>query len=371
MARNAFSFARPATRLAAGLGACAIAFAAVPAAADVKAGVDAWSQGDYATAVAEWEGPAQAGDADALFNLAQAYRLGRGVEADMERASALYEQAAARGHVKAADNYGLLLFQQGQQDKAMPLISAAADRGDPRAQYVLGLAHFNADFASKDWVRAYALLTLANGAGLPQAATALQQMDSYVPLSQRQQAQTLARSMEEQAAQRRSAELAALDLGASPAAAASAPVSAPAPAPVQPAVTRSAAADQRPVRVAGQVERQSQTPVQVQPAPAPAQRMVAAAPAPAPAPVAAPASAPVRASGNWQVQLGAFGVAGNADRLWTRLQSNPALAGTRKSLVPGGNVTRLLAVGFGSRAEAQAACDTLKRQGQGCIVKAP
>ena len=30
---------------------------------------------------------------------------------------------------------------------------------------------------------------------------------------------------------------------------------------------------------------------------------------------------------------------------------------------------RLLAVGFGSRAEAQAACDTLKRQGQGCIVQ--
>jgi len=367
MARNAFSFARPATRLAAGLGACAIAFAAVPAAADVKSGVDAWSQGDYATAVAEWEGPAQAGDADALFNLAQAYRLGRGVEADMERASALYEQAAARGHVKAADNYGLLLFQQGQQDKAMPLISAAADRGDPRAQYVLGLAHFNADFASKDWVRAYALLTLANSAGLPQAATALQQMDSYVPLSQRQQAQNLARSMEEQAAQRRSAELAALDLGASPAAAASAPVSAPAPAPVQPAVTRSAAADQRPVRVAGQVERQSRP--QPQPQAAPAQRMVAAAPAPAPAPVGAPP--PVRASGNWQVQLGAFGVAGNADRLWSRLQSNPALAGTRKSLVPGGNVTRLLAVGFANRAEAQAACDTLKRQGQGCIVKAP
>lgn len=363
MARNAFSFARPATRLAAGFGAFAIACAAVPAAANVKAGVDAWSQGDYATAVAEWEGPAQAGDADALFNLAQAYRLGRGVEADMNRASALYEQAAARGHVKAADNYGLLLFQQGQQDKAMPLITAAAERGDPRAQYVLGLAHFNADFASKDWVRAYALLTLANGAGLPQAATALQQMDSYVPLSQRQQAQTLARSMEEQAAQRRSAELAALDLGAQETPAA--------PAPVQAALTRPASADQRPVRIAGQVERQSRPPVQVQPAPAPApaQRMVAAAPAPVAAP--APAPAPARASGNWQVQLGAFGVAGNADRLWSRLQSNPALAGTRKSLVAGGNVTRLLAVGFGSRAEAQAACDTLKRQGQGCIVKAP
>ena len=29
--------------------------------ADVKAGVDAWSRGDYAAAVHEWQGPAAAG----------------------------------------------------------------------------------------------------------------------------------------------------------------------------------------------------------------------------------------------------------------------------------------------------------------------
>ena len=36
-----------------------------PALADVKAGVDAWGRGDFATAISEWRGPANAGDADA------------------------------------------------------------------------------------------------------------------------------------------------------------------------------------------------------------------------------------------------------------------------------------------------------------------
>ncbi|MEO1489795.1 MAG: sporulation protein, partial [Pseudomonadota bacterium] len=209
------------------IGSGVLAFLALsgPALADVKAGVDAWSSGDFDRAVNEWRLPAQNGDADALFNLAQAYRLGRGVDADITRARELYAEAAQKGHVKAADNYGLLLFQQGEQQVAMPLINAAAERGDPRAQYVLGLAHFNADYAKKDWVRAYALLTLAQASGLPQAKGALAQMDQYIPMDQRQKAQLVARDLEVEAGKRRAAELAAADLG-------SATGPAPAPAPV-------------------------------------------------------------------------------------------------------------------------------------------
>ena len=313
-------------------GACLAAFTAVPAWADVKDGVDAWSIGDYARAVAEWQGPAEAGDPDALFNLAQAYRLGRGVDADIDRAKDLYSRAAQRGHVKAADNYGLLLFQQGEQETAMPFISAAAERGDPRAQYVLGLAHFNADYADKDWTKAYAYLTLAQSAGLPQASNALGQMDQYVPEEQRQAAQSLARQMESDANQRRAAELAAADLAARPQ---------PAPA-----------ATERPTRVASA---RGTTP------------RVTSRASFTPASDAAKREIPV-ADGIWRVQLGAFGVAGNADRLWSKLAQTSALAGKSKKLVPAGRVTKLQATGFATHAEAQNACAALKQQGQGCLV---
>ncbi|WP_086608677.1 SPOR domain-containing protein [Erythrobacter donghaensis] len=322
---------------AAGAAAALLALLAAPAMADVKAGVDAWSAGDFNRAVVEWQGPAAAGDPDALFNLAQAYRLGRGVDVDNARARKLYEEAASLGHVKAADNYGLMLFQEGEQERAMPMIRAAADRGDPRAQYVLGLSHFNADYAPRDWVRAYALMTLANSAGLPQAGDALAQMDQYVPQAQRAQAQTLARQLEEAARAQRSAEMASVELAMRPAAAA--PNPAPAPVPVVTAVPKPA------------------TPV-----------MVAAAPAPRPATVVPVPAAQRPQQGRWRVQLGAFGVASNADKLWSQLGGHAALSGTRKALIPTGKLTRLMATGFASEAEATRACSALKRDGKACVV---
>ncbi|MFM7376968.1 MAG: SPOR domain-containing protein [Erythrobacter sp.] len=345
----------------AGTALAGVLLAAAPALADVKAGVDAWTAGDYARAVVEWQGPAAQGDADALFNLAQAYRLGRGVEVDNARARQLYEQAASLGHVKAADNYGLMLFQEGEQQKAMPLIQSAADRGDPRAQYVLGLSHFNADYASRDWTRAYALMTLANSAGLPQAREALAEMDKYVPQAQRAQAQSLAREIEAGARSQRQAEIAAAELATRPAAAAPVPTVVAAPAPKPPVVTV-AAASPKPMGL-------PPAPKPLTPAPAPAPAQVTLASAPKGSTVTpVPAALAPRKQGNWRVQLGAFGVASNADKLWREVGSHAALEGTRKALVPSGGLTRLLATGFSSEAEAGRACAALKREGKACVV---
>ncbi|MFO6447913.1 SPOR domain-containing protein [Erythrobacter sp. NE805] len=343
------------------LGAGLLALLAGPALADVKAGVDAWSAGDFNRAVVEWQGPAAAGDPDALFNLAQAYRLGRGVEVDNARARKLYEEAAKLGHVKAADNFGLMLFQEGEQARAMPLIKAAAERGDPRAQYVLGLSHFNADYAAKDWVRAYALMTLANGAGLPQARDALAQMDKYVPQAQRVAAQSLARELDAGARSQRQAELAAAELG-------SKPVPAAAPAPAAKAPPQVAVSAPKPMGLPPAPRPLTPQPVTQKPA-APVVLAAAQPPAPRPALAAAPTPAQaVRKQGRWRVQLGAFGVASNADKLWREVGGHAALAGTAKTLLPSGNLTRLLASGFSSEAEASRACASLKRDGKACVV---
>lgn len=334
------------------LAACAAAWT-FPALADVKAGVEAWTAGDYARAVREWAEPAARGDPDAQFNLAQAYRLGRGVEADPRQAEALYARAAAQGHVKAADNYGLLLFQDGRREAAMPYLLPAAERGDPRAQYLLGIAHFNGDLVAKDWRRAYALMTLANAAGLPQARSALAQMDQHIALEDRQAAQTLAASLRTEAETARQRDLASIDL----ALAGEAPAG-PVVAASSAAATGAGADYTLPPAVID--ERDAQAAVAASAAP------VRVAQAPSTAPVAA-ARASV-ASGPWKLQLGAFGVAGNADKLWSRLSSRGELAGRAKLKVPAGRLTKLLAGGFATREEAQAACATLKAAGQDCLV---
>lgn len=363
--------------------ACALALASA-ARADVKAGVEAWSAGDYTRAVAEWHGPAAKGDPDAMFNLAQAYRLGRGVSEDLKQAEALYARAAAKGHLKAADNYGLLLFQDGRREQAMPYVAAAAERGDPRAQYLLGIAHFNGDLVAKDWVKAYALLTLANGAGLPQAGPAIKQMDGFVPLAQRQQAQTLAAQMRASADARRSTQLAAADLGEGPVAtvvtpppqaAASLPT-ARVPEPVaRVAVTPSIAAaeaavaeamratgTESPATAGADFARPSARPARdVAQVPPPPARVVRAAPP-------KPASAAPASGGPWKLQLGAFAIAANADKAWAQASGKAALSGKTRQTVAAGRLTRLLASGWPSAGAAQAACASLKAAGHSCMV---
>ena len=291
----------------------AAALLAAPASADVKSGVDRWQRGDYAGAIAEWRPLADRGDADAQFNLGQAYKLGRGVTANPGIAQSWYEKAARQGHEQAQVNVGLLLYNNGRRQEAMPWIRKAADLGDPRAQYILGTELFNGDLVAKDWVRAYALMLKAADGGVPPAADNLKAMERFIPLDQRRQGNALAQTMGR----------------GGPARGGIASVARPAAPPAK----------------------------------------AAARPAPRPA-----APAPVRAvaGGKWKVQLGAFGNAAGAQRAWSGLRSKVgALAALQPQYVAAGAVTRLRAGPLADRAAADRVCAAARAAGAACFPVAP
>jgi TPR repeat protein len=279
--------------------------AAAPASAqDVQAGIKAWQKGDVGTAVAIWRPLADRGDADARFNLGQAYRLGRGVPVDLADAQVLYEQAARQGHLDAQTSLGLLQFQNGNRTSALKWLKAAADAGEPRALLIYGTALFNGDGVTKDPATAYAMVSRAAAQGLEPAKATLAEMDQLIPLADRQQGVALALQWARTNNQRSAPDAKRVPGGTPPA---------------RPAAT-------------------------------------------SPSPSAGTRSG---AEGPWRAQLGAFSQRSSAEALFRKLQSS--LAGKRPILVPSGTMTRLQVGPYASRAEAAAACKVLMARGQACF----
>jgi TPR repeat protein len=283
--------------------ALALAAVALPAAAQtVKSGIDAWQKGDTAGAVAIWRPLAEKGDADAAFNLGQAYRLGKGVPLDLAQAQSWLERAARKGHSDAQATLGLLLFQNGNRVSGMRWLKLAAEAGEPRALLIVGTALYNGDGVPADPVTAYAYVSRAAAQGLAPAQATLADMDEVMPLEQRQKGVALAQSM----------------VGAKKA------------APVAPPPSKTASAT-------------------------PAAPKTPAPKAPAPAAKAAASS-----GGKWRIQLGAFGQRKSAEALYGKLSGR--LGGRHAYYLPAGAVVRLQAGPYESRSAASAACAALAPQ---------
>ena len=230
---------------------------ALPASApaSVRSGIEAWQQGNPAKAVAIWRALADKGDLDAAFNLAQAYRLGRGVPADSGEAKKWFEKAASAGHLDAQVSLGLLLFDIGDRTAALMWLKRAADRGEPRALLVTGTALFNGDGMKRDPVLGYAYVSRAAAQGLAPAKATLADMDKVMPVEERRKGVALA-----------------LAAAAKPAAAKQTPAK---QAPTKPKISISVAKPLPPL--------------------------------------------PVPSSGPWRIQLGAFGTRGAAQALFGKL----------------------------------------------------
>jgi cell division septation protein DedD len=327
--------------------------------ADVKAGVDAWSRGDYRKAVEEWRRDAVAGDPDAQFNLGQAYKLGRGVPVDPVLAEQWYGKAAAQGHPQAIDSYGLALFQNGKREEAVPWLEKSVARGEPRAQLVLGTMLFNGDIIKKDWVRAYALMVRSSAAGLPQGSQTLAQMDQYIPLDTRQQGLALARQYEASAS----------ELQSQPEVAGQG-----SPGSIRGTELPASMVSDENLSNSVNAPLPSKYP---QPKPVPPKPVMVAKAKPVPvAPPVETAVTPVRATTGkgWRIQFGAFRDTGNAHGLWQQLSGRVgSLAGLQPKYPPMGALTALQVGPLPARADAARVCGEVKARvpGTPCVIIEP
>jgi uncharacterized protein len=162
---------------------------------DFDAGMEAYSRGDFATAMKKWKPLAEDGNLSAQTNLGVMYYQGRGMDApNYQEALRWYRIAAMQGYPDAQFNLGLAhmegkgvardfsqavrwykmagdngylqaqimladMYLKGQgvpadQKEAAKWYALAAEQGSPVAQYVLGNMHISGNGVTPDLVQA-------------------------------------------------------------------------------------------------------------------------------------------------------------------------------------------------------------------------
>lgn len=102
-------------------------------------------------------------DVWAQFQLGLIYSEGRGVHKDLKTSRKYYEQSAAQGYCSALLNLGVLLIQQGEDDKrkGLKLIREAADQGNKNACYNLGHLYEVGKLVDQDYHESFSWFLLA------------------------------------------------------------------------------------------------------------------------------------------------------------------------------------------------------------------
>ena len=175
--------------------ALAVMLTATASAADLQKGIDAYNAGDYATAFAEFNSLAEAGDAEAQFILGGMYTEGRGVPQDYEEAVKWTRLAAEAGHRSAQINLGLM-YRYGKgvaqnYAEAVKWFRPAAEAGDANAQYNLGNTYWKG--APHDLRSAYMWLNLAVAQGHTTATESRDEVAILMSSTQLSEAQKFSR----------------------------------------------------------------------------------------------------------------------------------------------------------------------------------
>jgi len=123
-------------------------------AADLGAGADAFDDGNYAEARAQWQPLAEQGDALAQYNLALLYANGWGADRDPIKALRWFGKAADQGNAEA--QYNLALMRQTgngvpqNASEAVYWYKQAADQGLVNAQNNLALMYIEGNGVRRD-----------------------------------------------------------------------------------------------------------------------------------------------------------------------------------------------------------------------------
>jgi len=165
--------------------------------ADFWKGVDAYNNGDYATALNEWRPLAEQGNASAQFNLGVMYANGRGVPEDDREAVKWYTLAAEQGYVPAQTNLGWM-YSNGRgvpedDREAVKWYTLAAEQGNQYAQNNLGVLYDRGHGVPEDDVYAYMWFNIASSLGHDRAPRSKQMLERRMSPSQVEEAQALSR----------------------------------------------------------------------------------------------------------------------------------------------------------------------------------
>ncbi len=158
------------------IGIILLATGATAFASDFDAGMKCYESRDFDCAVQSWRPLAEAGVAQAQYNLALLYTRGQGVTKDPAKAAEYFEKAADMGVVQAQYNLAqAYLLGRGvskDEEKAISWFQKAAELGDPNAANNLGTILEN----RKDYGNAIEWYKKAASAGLPSAQFNIGQM---------------------------------------------------------------------------------------------------------------------------------------------------------------------------------------------------
>lgn len=115
----------------------ALVHASAPARADMQAGWQAYTAGDYETAIGEWRPLAEAGNFQAAYALGMAYQI----KGDPAQAVPWYEQAASAGLTEAQILLGTMYARGSEVPRdlvrAYAWLHRAAEKKSPNAQLIL------------------------------------------------------------------------------------------------------------------------------------------------------------------------------------------------------------------------------------------